>query len=101
DSGWGPNSCVAPPPPCSAGEAEVPSSLPAGQDALHQLLHRGDEAVGVIRILGEAERVVPAEHQVALQCGRVVALVRDALQRLLDAEAARVGALAGAVLGPL
>jgi predicted component of type VI protein secretion system len=44
---------------------------------------------------------VAAEHQVAFQRRRLVALVRDALQRLLNAEAARVRSLVGAVVGLL
>ena len=40
-----------------------------------------------------------AEHQVVLDLRRIVAFMRDILQRLLDAEAARVGFLAIAEVG--
>src|SRR5208337_3644193 len=75
------------------------ASSASRQDAFDELLHCGDEAVRVIRVLGEAERVVAAEHQVALQRGGVIGLVCDVLQRLLDAEAARVSPFAGAMVG--
>src|SRR6185312_8313174 len=78
--------------------AAMAGVLPAGQDALHELLHRRDEAVRVERVARKTVAVMAAEHQVAFQGNGVVALMGDVLQRLLDAEAARIGLLAGAVV---
>src|SRR3546814_12966232 len=61
--------------------------LPA-RDPVDQLAHRRDEAVAVERIAGEAEGVVPGEHELMPD----VRAVDDRLQRLLDAVGARVGA---------
>src|SRR3989344_1028488 len=66
----------------------------AGQDAIDQLLHRWHEAVRIERIGAEIISGMPCEHQVLV---RVVA-VRDVLQRLLDAEAARIGEITGRVV---
>src|SRR6478672_8977278 len=68
----------------------------AGEDALHQLLDGGHEAVGVERVVAESVHIVAGEHQLILQ-GRATA-VRDLLEGLLDAERARVGGLAGRVV---
>src|SRR5258707_1769602 len=66
----------------------------AGLDALDELLHGRHETVGIERVLLEAEGAVAGEHQIVL--GR--SAMGDVLQRLLDAEAARVGEAPGGVL---
>src|SRR6185369_14756945 len=66
----------------------------AGQYPVHQLLHRRDEAVRIEGVTLEAECGMASEHQVLLDR----AAVRDFLERLLDAEAARVGEAAGRIL---
>src|SRR5690606_18533807 len=66
----------------------------AGDDAFDQLLHRWDEAVRVERVGFEAVGVVACEHEVLFN----VSAVADGLQRLLDAEGARVGQVSGGVL---
>ena len=65
----------------------------AGKDAVDQFLHRRDKAVRVERVGREAVGTVAGEHEVVVD----VAAVGDVLQRLLDAEAARVGQAAGGV----
>src|SRR4051812_4346599 len=64
------------------------------QNPIDELLHRRDEAVRVKGITLEAERRVAREHQVLLD-GTAVG---DVLQRLLDAETARIGEPAGRIL---
>src|SRR3982751_504846 len=66
----------------------------AGEDTVDQLFHGRDEAVGVERVGLEPERRVAGEHQVLLDG----TAVRDVLERLLDAEAARIGEAPGRVL---
>src|SRR5690606_11600309 len=66
----------------------------SGEDAIDQLLHRRGEVVRVERVPLEAECAVAGEHQVLVD----VAAVGDVLQRLLDAEAARIGEAAGGVV---
>src|SRR5581483_5672777 len=67
------------------------TASPARGDALHELLHGRNKAVAVPWILAEAERVVAGEHEFGLH----ISIVRDVLQCLLDAEAARIGLAAG------
>jgi hypothetical protein len=78
-----------PSPPTCGGEGflSVGRRSVAGQDAVHQLLHRGGEVVGIERVLLEAIGRVAGKHQVLLR----IAAMGDVLQGLLDAEAARIG----------
>src|SRR5688572_5948342 len=66
----------------------------AGLDPLHELLHGRDEAVRVERVRLEPEGGMAGEHQIFVDR----AAMGDLLQRLLDAEAVRVGEPAGGVL---
>src|SRR4051812_27195235 len=79
------------PRPLPQEKGPVPS-IP-GQNAVHQLLYGRDEAVRVERVLLEIIGVVAGEHQVLVDR----AAMGDVLQRLLDAEAARIGEAAGRV----
>src|SRR5712691_13514660 len=63
----------------------------AGLQALHQMLYARYIAIRVERVGGKAIRVVTGEHQLEFD----IVGVADRLQRLLDAEAARVRRLAG------
>src|SRR3546814_10256521 len=64
------------------------------QNPVHQLLHRRGEIVRIKGIGFEVERGMAREHQILLD----VAAMRDVLQRFLDAEAARIGEIAGRVI---
>src|SRR3974390_2879339 len=75
-----------------------PAALTAGQYPLHKLLHCRNKPIRVEWISRKPKRVVAAEHQVLLYCRRFVALMRNILQRFLNAEAARVGTLAGGMI---
>ena len=64
------------------------------QDPIDQLLHRRHEAVRIERVLLE----VDTPHGPAnIRFSSIVAAMRDVLQRLLDAEAARIGEAPGRV----
>src|SRR5690606_2378669 len=58
-----------------------------GENAVDELLHRRGEVVRIERVVLEAERGMAGKHQVLVDR----TAVGDVLQRLLDAEAARIG----------
>ncbi len=64
------------------------------QNPVDELLHRGREVVGIKGIGLEIERGVAREHQILLD----VAAVGNVLERFLDAEAARIGEVAGRII---
>src|SRR5262249_46342139 len=75
---------------CACAPAWAIASITRG-DAVDELLHRRHEAAGIEGIILEAIGIMAGEHQLVFGTIRMAYL----LQRLLDAEGARIGLLAG------